>query len=214
MSRTTGSGAPTLLLVPTPLELLTLAELGGFPSGCALVETCGFGPIAAAASTAALLAKLRPVRVLLLGIAGSYDSEAHAVGAAASCSAVAIDGLETAGFEQAPGIGRRIDLDPDPYFRPGGPPAALLLTVCAPSGSAQDAAARRERFPDASLEDMEGFGVALACALARIPLAIVRGVSNVAGDPDREHWRIRAALAAARAEATRILEGGAGGAAR
>jgi len=87
------------------------------------------------------------------------------------------------------------------------PVASLLLTVSAPSSSAAEAAARRERFPDASLEDMEGFGVAVACALARVPLTIVRGVSNVAGDPAHERWRIREALAAARAAAIEFLGG-------
>jgi len=204
MPSRTGAGAPTLLLVPTALELTALGELGDFPAGLALVETCGFGPIAAAASTAALLAKLRPARVVLVGIAGSYDPAVCAVGTASRCSSVAIDGLETAGFEQAPGIGRTIELGSGS----GAPRAALLLTVCAPSSTAQEASARRARFPDALLEDMEGFGVACACALAGVPLAIVRGVSNVAGDRQRDRWRIREALAAARGEALGILDPG------
>jgi nucleoside phosphorylase len=45
---------------------------------------------------------------------------------------------------------------------------------------------------------MEGFGVALACALERVPLAIVRGISNLVGDREPARWRIPAALAAAR----------------
>lgn len=203
MSRLPGHGAPTLLLVPTELERRTLEELGGFPHGLALVETCGFGPIAAAARTAALLADLRPARVVLIGIAGSYDPVRHPVGTAAWCRSVAIDGLETHGFEQAPGIGERLGLASSPS---SGRVADLLLTVSAPSRSAGDAAARRRRFADAALEDMEGFGVALACALAEVPVSIVRGVSNVAGDGARERWRIADALAAARAEAIGLLD--------
>lgn len=206
MSRIQGNGPPTLLLVPTELERRALEELGGFPHGLALVETCGFGPIAAAASTAALLARVRPARVLLVGIAGSYDTAAHPVGAAARCSDVTIEGLETAGFEQAPGIGERIDLSRALSFEECDRAAAGLLTVLAPSRSASDAAARRARFKDASLEDMEGFGVALACALAHIPLAIVRGVSNAAGDAARARWKIADALAAARARAIGLLD--------
>ena len=52
---------------------------------------------------------------------------------------------------------------------------------------------------------MEGFAVALACALARVPCAIVRGISNVAGDREAGRWRIPAALAAARALALQAL---------
>jgi len=196
-----GSGSPTLLLVPTELERRALEELGGFPHGLALVEICGFGPIAAAASTASLLARLRPARVLLVGIAGSYDLGACPVGSAARCADVTIEGLETAGFEQAPGIGERIDLTQN-----GGGAAVHLLTVLAPSRTDRDAEARRARFRDVSLEDMEGYGVALACALARVPLVIVRGVSNAAGDAARERWRIRDALAAARARAIELLD--------
>jgi futalosine hydrolase len=189
--------------VPTELERRKLEELGGFPHGLALVETCGFGPIAAAARTAALLAELRPARVVLIGIAGSYDPVRHPLGTAAWCRSVAIDGLETHGFEQAPGIGERLEI-----ARPPLPEriAELLLTVSAPSRSTGDAAARRQRFPEAALEDMEGYGAALACALAEVPFMIVRGVSNVAGDGSRERWRIADALAAARAEAIGLLD--------
>jgi nucleoside phosphorylase len=53
---------------------------------------------------------------------------------------------------------------------------------------------------------MEGFAVALACALFRVPLGIVRGLSNVVGDRDPARWRIPAALAAARELAQGWLE--------
>ena len=203
-----GTGAPTLLLVPTALEMRELETLGGFPHGLALVALGGFGPVAAAAIAAERIARLRPERALLVGIAGTYAAARHPVGTAIRCGSVALDELETSGFEQAPGLGERIELDRDT----GSP--TLLLTVCAPSRTAAQVAARRERFPDAGLEDMEGFGVAVACALAGVPLAIVRGVSNVAGDGMRERWRVRDALAAARAEAIEILERGAELAAR
>ena len=56
---------------------------------------------------------------------------------------------------------------------------------------------RRLTFPDAVAEDMEGFSVAFACAMAGCQLSIVRGISNVAGDRDKAHWRITDALHAA-----------------
>jgi futalosine hydrolase len=41
---------------------------------------------------------------------------------------------------------------------------------------------------------MEGFGVAVACRLANVPLTIVRGISNRAGDRDHTNWNIEGSL--------------------
>ena len=41
---------------------------------------------------------------------------------------------------------------------------------------------------------MEGFAVALACRLRGVPFDIVRGISNVAGDRDKSHWQVAAAV--------------------
>jgi len=214
------SGSGTLLLIPTELERRRFLDLGGLPPGLAQVERCGFGPVAAAARTAQLLGRLRPARVLLVGIAGVYDAERTPVGEAFEPAAVAIDGVGVGegaslvappqlGFPQWPGSGPdaggtraiydRLDL--------GGPPGreGLLLTTCAASADPAQAAVRRERFPDAVAEDMEGFAVGTACALAAVPLAVVRGISNVVGDRDPERWRIPAALSAARRRALEIL---------
>jgi futalosine hydrolase len=73
-----------------------------------------------------------------------------------------------------------------------------LLTVCGASAAPDEARARRARYPEAAAEDMEGFGVALACRLFDVPLTVVRGISNVAGERERGNWRVGAALAAAR----------------
>ena len=43
-------------------------------------------------------------------------------------------------------------------------------------------------------EDMEGFAVATACRLANVPLSIIRGISNVAGDRDHRRWEIDLAI--------------------
>ncbi len=45
-------------------------------------------------------------------------------------------------------------------------------------------------FPDAMAEDMEGFGVALACRFAEVPLSIVRGFSNWVGDRNHSNWKV------------------------
>ena len=212
--------ARSLVLVPTELERRALLELGGIDPALGELELAGFGPIAAAARTAQLLARLRPRRVLLLGIAGTYLPERHPVGSALSCTSVALEGVGAgegpsarsaaqlgfahwSGAAGGPAIGERLELAR--ASANGHDPGALLLTVCAASDSAELASARRARFPGCAAEDMEGFAVALACALEETPLAIVRGLSNVAGERDTRRWEIRSALEAVRALALEAL---------
>ena len=211
----TPHGAPTLVLVPTSLELARLEDLGGL--GPTVITTlCGFGPIAAAARSAELLARLSPARVILVGIAGAFDTQRDPLGSALEFGAVALHGLgvgegsehmppATLGFPQWPqsehpshaAIFDRLELEPS-----GGP---LLVTTCSAAADAAQAAMRRARFGEARAEDMEGFGVALSCALAGVPLSIVRGISNQVGDRARERWAIPLALAGARELALRVI---------
>ena len=225
-------GSATLLLIPTELERRRFLDRGGLPRGLAQVECCGFGPVAAAARTAQLCRALRPARVLLVGIAGAYDVRTHPVGQAFEFDGVAIDGVGVGrgegfiappelGFPQWPGSGSdegrgvapiydRLELSAagDARGATAGPaaPPRLLLTTCAASASPAEAAERRARFPEAVAEDMEGFAVATACALAGVQLRIVRGISNLVGDRDPATWRIPAALEAARKLAVELLE--------
>lgn len=224
MANTTGR--PTLILVPTEVERRRLADQGGFAQAGALEALCGFGPIAASARTSQLLARLSPARVVLVGIAGTYDAALLPVGSAVEFDAVAIEGIGAGegrglagplalGFPQWPGgaesepIHDRIVLSSGISADPGAlrdrTRSALLLTTCAASDSAHQAGVRRERFPEALAEDMEGFAVAFACALHGVPVHVVRGISNVVGDRDPTHWRIPAALAAARLVALDVL---------
>ena len=210
----------TLVLVPTDRERRLLPS--SLAAGGRRIELCGFGPVAAAARTAALIATHAPDRVLLVGIAGRLDDRlrlgaayrflrvaCHGVGAGSGAAFVPATRL---GWRQWPGdpataaaaVGDVIDLAAD-----GGDDAAtggLLLTVCAASAGVEDVATRRGLFPDAAAEDMEGFAVALACRLAGVPLSIVRGISNTAGDRDPARWLVPEAVAAAAALAARILE--------
>ena len=208
-------GSPTLILVPTGLELARLEDLGGFENQ-GLVSTCGFGPVAAAARTAELVARLTPARVLLVGIAGAYDCAKDPVGSALEFGSVAIHGVgvgEAAAHLPPPSLGfpqwpatefppRAAVFDRLELERREGP---LLLTTCAASADAAECAERRRRFPEARAEDMEGFAVALACGQAGVPISIVRGISNAVGDRAREHWSIPRALAAARELALAVL---------
>jgi futalosine hydrolase len=211
----------TLVLVPTDFERRHVrAGLGPLPAAVAGVELCGFGPVAAAARTALLIARDRPDRVLLVGIAGGIDPRltpgtahrfgavaCHGIGAGSEGAFVPAGGL---GWPQWPGddadgspaIGDTIALGTAGADAGDGP---LLLTVCAASGCAADVERRQRLFPAAGAEDMEGFGVALACRLHGVPCEIVRGISNVAGDRDHARWLTAEALAAAAALAGDVL---------
>lgn len=200
------SGA--LVLVPTPLERARLDRLGGFGPD-ATVELVGFGPVAAAARAAALFTTLRPRRVVLVGIAGSFGPRPapaerfgrvrlDGVGAGAGRAHLLPSALGFPQWQDAAGdVHEELALD-----LAGGP---LLVTAAAAAADDADVAARRARHPGAAGEDMEAFGVALAARLADVPLAVVRGWSNVAGDRDPARWDIAGALAAALALAREVL---------
>lgn len=205
-------GAPTLVLIPTALERDRLAVLGGLGLGRGPLQLCGFGPVSAAARTAALVERFAPRRVVMLGIAGTYDEARLPLGEAAAFGAVALDGVGAGeggrhldatalGFPQWAEAGDRLELRGLP-----GAGGSLLVTACAASATREEAERRIARFPEAAAEDMETFGAALACALAGVPLACVRGISNRAGDRDRSRWRVDDALDAARSLALELLD--------
>lgn len=198
----------TLLLVPTEIERRHLAGHSGFGTD-APCELCGFGPVAAAARAASLIARHQPERVILAGIAGTFDSTGLPVGTAAVFPSVVMHGIGVGvapgfvsaaalGFQHWPTDGRGPENSDELTVDAPVPPAAgQLLTCCTGSTSPEDARQRLAQYPGAVAEDMEGFAVALACRLAGVPLAIVRGISNEVGDREFARWQIPTALDAA-----------------
>lgn len=202
-----------LILIPTVGEQTVIAgrlKSIGFPAD--RIQLCGFGPIAAASRTTQLLLQAEVDHIYLAGIAGGLQRE-YAPGTAITFSEVAIYGIgagagdtfRTAGdlgwnhWKQATDaggefrIGDRIPIADDS----SADESRQLLTVCSAASTQKDVHDRRQTFPDAVAEDMEGFSVAFACAMAGCRLSIIRGISNVAGDRDKAHWRITDALNAA-----------------
>jgi len=215
----------SLVLVPTELERGFIAPVMAAACGPAVrVERCGFGAVVAAARAAGLIAAYRPQRVLLVGIAGRYG-ESLAIGRAYCFERVACHGIGAGsgeaflpaaamGWQQWPGdaAGATAAIGDELPCASGPLPAAsataragLLLSGCAASAGDDDVRSRLALWPDAVAEDMEGFAVAAACRLAGVPLDIVRGISNTAGDRDTSRWQIEAAARAAAELATAIL---------
>ena len=195
----------TLILVPTSLEMELLSPILALSSrdDCA-VELCGFGVIAAAARTAQLLSLYKPKRVILVGIAGALG-ELFTIGSAYGYDEVACFGIGVGsgashlstgemGWQHFGEIGDVIS-----FRGTATSPNAnrQLLTVCSASADLDEAVIRSQSFPKACAEDMEGFAVALACHINGVPLQVIRGISNIAGERDKSNWKIERALHAA-----------------
>jgi len=203
--------------VPTEIERKHLASQPRF-SSYGPHELCGFGPVAAAARTTSQIAVHKPDRVILIGIAGTFNTSVLPVGGAALLPRVIMHGIGVGtdetfvpagemGFQHWPGkddetaIGDEIVLStPRPWI------SGSLLTCSAASASIQDMRHRLNRYPDIVAEDMEGYGVALACGLENVPLVIIRGISNIVGDRLSKNWQIPEALISAWSLAEEVIE--------
>ena len=211
-----------LLLIPTAIELqyLPVHFLQAVERNGAAIELCGFGPVVSAARAASLIASYRPKQVVLCGIAGALGNSLD-VGSAYRFDEVACYGIgvgdgqsfRTAsmmGWQHWPGDGASSSQgDSGGLSSPIADVINLrskqdspgdnkqLLTSCAASQTSLDVELKRKLFPSALAEDMEGFAVAAACQLASVPLSIVRGISNCAGDRTHSQWKIAEAMMAA-----------------
>lgn len=212
-----------LLLIPTDIERSWGSGLVESIAHKATVELCGFGPVVAGIRATQLIAHYRPERVLLIGIAGAIQAGLE-IGEAYEFDQVACYGIgvgsgltfQTAsemGWSQWPshsldsGVHSIADtIRLSPLASSSSESTRLLLSVCAASANAAEVAIHQQKFPQAMAEDMEGFSVAAACKLARVPLRIVRGISNVAGDREHKNWQAAAAMQAALQLAIAILD--------
>ena len=194
----------TLVLVPTELERGLLDKIPGF-DWKGRSELCGFGPIGAGVRTATLIAQLRPKRILLVCLAGTYDPVSVPIGTAVLFNRVAVYGVGSGngpGFVSAASMGftefvgcRNMERGRELQLQTLGTVArGTLLTCTTASATSEDVAQRQSIVPDAVAEDMEGFAVALACQYAGVEVAIVRGICNQAGDRDRSHWKTTQAM--------------------
>lgn len=198
-----------------------------------LWRCCGVGPAIAGTVASRLLTQLQPTRVILVGIAGSLDPHLP-IASVVIPSAVELEGIgawtqslpSTPPFIATPSdLGWKLyephhdDSDwklepPLSLVVPRGLSASPLstsdppqaLTVCAAAGSPHMARERRDRFPHCILEEMEGFAVAAAAQIAEIPMTMIRGISNVAGDRQHTNWKIADALQASAQTLAQMLE--------
>jgi len=179
-------------------------------------EVIGVGPVAAALGAATAIATdPPPSAVILLGLAGTRDPDRLPVGSVLQASEVVDEAvgaghghgfvpLADMGLPAADRLPERIPVVTAPAEAVPDAPwvTGPLGMVAAASADGDDAAGWRARHPEVLAEEMEGYAVALACRRASAPLAILRGISNVAGDRDHSRWRFDEALDAVAHAAT------------
>jgi futalosine hydrolase len=174
-------------------------ELGDLPG-----EVLGVGPIVAAARAAALLARLQPDFVVMVGTGGSYLG-GPPIGAAIAASRVGLSyGVAAMGLGYVPrppapvacdeGLLRRLDIPQHSVLTTGAITTDLTLA---------------RRIADGyTVEHLEAFGVAIACQQARVPFVAVMGISNEVGPEAHTQWLTHrdAAQQAAREAIKPLLE--------
>lgn len=171
------------MLVPTALEAEALRT--AWP-----LEVCGFGLAAAGVGAMDAITRHRPRTVVLAGLAGTYDAERAPLESIVIPGSVRCVGIG-AGGRTAAQLGFAAS---DELALAGGD--GLAVSVTEASGSPEQADGRRRAHPEALIEEMEGYAVALAATTVGIPCTMVRGISNQAGVRDRANWSVDAALAA------------------
>ena len=212
---------PMLILVPTSLELRGVfpeiaaqAQAGAAPwlpqtslGEPAWVARCGFGLAASGARAAALWSRV-PGDACLTGLAGTYDAERVPQGSVVLADAVEVEGIgfgAEASFTHPAASGGALESEWEtqrsmaPWTPPMPARRVAMLSVASASGDAAHAAQRRTRHPACDVEEMEGEAVLQAARALGRRLAILRCVSNVAGDRDQARWRMADALSALRA---------------
>jgi purine-nucleoside phosphorylase len=174
---------PSLLLAAFPPEL---AGLYDSPPAGWQVRCTGVGAITAAATTARLIAELKPKRVLFVGTCGAYD-ERFAIGDLIEVSeALSISMEEADGRAYRPSIECVRWPGTLTFAQPLGLPSC---TVAVPAAISKTVEGAKLLAQSASAEHLEVTGVFAACQGAGIPCGAVLGVADYVGPTAHEEWK-------------------------
>jgi futalosine hydrolase len=181
----------------------------------------GVGPIAAAISTASVLAAAKSDYDLVIsaGIGGGFVGRAGIGSLVIANEIIAADlGAETPeGFSSLDKLGfgsTRVPVATSlaarvtESLRAAGLPVHVgpVLTVSTVTGTAETASALAARVPGAAAEAMEGYSVAAAAHNRGLPVLEIRAVSNPVGPRDRTTWKIGDALKALEEASSVLME--------
>lgn len=173
------------------------------------VLVAGVGSAAAAANTATTLATAPHTYSLVVnaGIGGGFAGRAEVGSLVVASEIIAADlGAQTPdGFCSLDELGfgsTRVRVDAHlvttvaTALRTAGLPVTTgpILTVSTVTGTAETALELASRVPGATVEAMEGYGVATAAYNHGVPVLEIRSISNPVGPRDRAAWRIKEAL--------------------
>jgi futalosine hydrolase len=184
-------------LAPLAVRVPSLAPLRETSRGVVhgvdvVARTVGVGLPAAAAGTARALADARPRAAVLIGTCGAYAGAPLAIGDVVVSRRIHLaDALVFAGGAAFPGP-MAASLDSDPWLarelaQAGARPVDVATTLAITVDDA--AAARIALGAPASVEHLEAYGAAMACAAAGVPFAAVLAVANTVGSGARDEWR-------------------------
>jgi purine-nucleoside phosphorylase len=148
-----------------------------------MTRTTGIGAIEAAATTARLLAELRPERVLFAGTCGAYDDRLAVGQLLSAVEAIAVSAEELAGRAYRPEAERTRWPATWPLPLPAYPVAVPPAIT-----TADDAA--RALAAVAPVEHLELAGVFAACHAAGVPVAGALAVANRVGPGAHAGWRV------------------------
>lgn len=165
----------------------------------------GVGPVNAAHALTRFLVEEGAGAVVCCGVGGAYPGSGLAVGdvicAESECyadlGAESPEGfldMEALGFplvEGDPPLFGRLPLDLFP-----APRRAAFVTRSTCTGTLESARAIEARTGGA-VESMEGAAIVQVARRMGVPVGELRGISNLAGDRDRDAWRLREAAEAA-----------------
>ena len=191
----------------SPRNGFVSGKLDGVP--CVLVS-CGIGMTNAAHAATVMIESFAPQSIVLFGIGGAYHGSGLGVGdvAVATEEVYADMGVLAPGgfmdmremgfpvfntgrkkfYNVIPthkGMARRALLCSGPW---GRMQAGRFLTVSAATGTLKRASELLGRYGRALCENMEGAAVAHVCELYRMPMAEVRGISNMVEDRNLKKW--------------------------
>ena len=192
--------ARTGLLVCAATEM-ELAAFGGLTAGVELFVT-GVGIPQALARTLEILGRVRPTRVLNIGIAGAYLGSGLTIGDLVMGESevygdVGFELPEPPGFrfvgEAEWGTFYREPLRLSRFAEFSGLPLRPGCTVNSCTGT-EEMGRLREMLFGAAFETMEGAAVAQAGAIYRVPVCEIRAISNSAARRDMRPENITLAL--------------------
>jgi futalosine hydrolase len=178
-----------LVLAAFPPELSGLDLAAKAPRFA--MRVVGVGMVAAAVGAARAVAEVRPRAVILTGTCGAYPAAAlHVNDVVVARSVLLVEPAVEEGRAAFPGVMAR-SIDTDERLRAalvssGAPVAdvATTLGITTDDGLAETLA----RLTGATVEHLEAYGVALACAQHDTPFVAALGVANLVGSAGRAGW--------------------------